>query len=677
MTHTPAPGESAATVLERISDQFADISHRFTAISDDMTALRGVLDTTDTPPASATQAHPATQAPRYTQAPQFTPPPPAAPAPPFVAPGHPIAPPVTPPPVTPHLIPPRLIPPGPTMRPVSPYPMPPVAPRPYAPYPTHRVRPSAAPKRSVSDRISSAAERGLIGKLLAGAGVAITLVGVVLLLVLAAQAGLLRPELRVAGGAMLAAILVGVGVWIGRDAGKRSGASALVATGIAAALFDALAITTIYHWAPDYVSLILAAAIAAGGLGVARWWDSQTLALMVGVPVLVFAPIITGGVDAVLVGFMLCVAASALWIQLGRNWTALFAVNTAATTVPLLFVIADGHHYRTDDIRWFFVLALMLNVLLALGSTLALLGSSSRPLLITLIAMASVVPMLGAEYLAGDVVAAMMLAATALTVIVLTFVSGTVRGVTHAVRTVWLTSASVTAAAALIAILDGRGILIGLAGIGLVVAVAACVTTEFALPMRIIATVFTAVALFASLPFGALNRLLVNSSLTVTEQAQLVIVAAVSLAAVAVLTWSWSQNRPEAELHTIGTVGALISLGLVTEICVGLGGALSGGSDSGFRAGHAVATIVWVATAAAGLVWARHRSGPVRTLTVTVSLAVIAAAVAKLFLFDLAALDGLFRVIAFIVVGLLLLSLGVVYAQSLNSTDGRRTAAHT
>ena len=58
-------------------------------------------------------------------------------------------------------------------------------------------------------------------------------------------------------------------------------------------------------------------------------------------------------------------------------------------------------------------------------------------------------------------------------------------------------------------------------------------------------------------------------------------------------------------------------------------------------------------------------------------MAVIAAAVAKLFLFDLAALDGVFRVIAFIVVGLLLLSLGVAYAQSLSSDerDGHPVAA--
>ncbi|KKW61947.1 hypothetical protein AAV95_24980, partial [Mycolicibacterium elephantis] len=41
-------------------------------------------------------------------------------------------------------------------------------------------------------------DEGWIGKVLAVAGVAVTLIGVVLLLVLAAQAGILRPEIRVA-----------------------------------------------------------------------------------------------------------------------------------------------------------------------------------------------------------------------------------------------------------------------------------------------------------------------------------------------------------------------------------------------------------------------------------------------------------------------------------------------
>ena len=83
-------------------------------------------------------------------------------------------------------------------------------PRPYVPpavpywpqYSAHyaqphpHVPPPPAPPQPRQERAG-----GWIGKVLAVAGVAVTLIGVVLLLVLAAQAGILRPEFRVAGGA--------------------------------------------------------------------------------------------------------------------------------------------------------------------------------------------------------------------------------------------------------------------------------------------------------------------------------------------------------------------------------------------------------------------------------------------------------------------------------------------
>ena len=80
----------------------------------------------------------------------------------------------------------------------------------YAPPP-----PQAAPQQAVPpvQPVVPKAPRdeGWIGKLLAVAGVAVTLVGVVLLLVLAAQAGLLRPEFRVAAGGGLAVATGGSG----------------------------------------------------------------------------------------------------------------------------------------------------------------------------------------------------------------------------------------------------------------------------------------------------------------------------------------------------------------------------------------------------------------------------------------------------------------------------------
>ena len=50
-------------------------------------------------------------------------------------------------------------------------------------------------------------------------------------------------------------------------------------------------------------------------------------------------------------------------------------------------------------------------------------------------------------------------------------------------------------------------------------------------------------------------------------------------------------------------------------------------------------------------------------------LALVAAAMAKLFLFDLGTLDGIFRVVVFIVVGLVLLGMGAGYARLLEKQD--------
>ncbi len=113
-----------------------------------------------------------------------------------------------------------------------------------------------------------------IGKVLAVAGVAVTLIGVVLLLVLAAQAGILRPEIRVGAGAVLAGALVAVAARLQRPPGGRVGAIALAATGVAAAYMDVIAITTIYDWVSAPVGLVIAAVIGGGGLTLARRWDS-------------------------------------------------------------------------------------------------------------------------------------------------------------------------------------------------------------------------------------------------------------------------------------------------------------------------------------------------------------------------------------------------------------------
>ena len=74
---------------------------------------------------------------------------------------------------------------------------------------------------------------------------------------------------------------------------------------------------------------------------------------------------------------------------------------------------------------------------------------------------------------------------------------------------------------------------------------------------------------------------------------------------------------------------------------------------SGFLFGHAVITVSWT-VAAIALLLRGIRSAALRA----VGLVLVGAAVLKLILFDLAFLDGLARVIAFLVAGLLLLLAG-------------------
>lgn len=108
--------------------------------------------------------------------------------------------------------------------------------------------PAARPKRSP-----------LTGaRLLAWTGGAVTLLGVVLLLALAASRGWFTPPARIAFGAVLGAGLVGLGVWLHRKETARAGALALVATGFATLYLVDAAATAVYDYLPAVPALLLA-----------------------------------------------------------------------------------------------------------------------------------------------------------------------------------------------------------------------------------------------------------------------------------------------------------------------------------------------------------------------------------------------------------------------------------
>ncbi|CAM5740091.1 hypothetical protein MAUB1S_01285 [Mycolicibacterium aubagnense] len=115
--------------------------------------------------------------------------------------------------------------------------------------------------------------------------------------------------------------------------------------------------------------------------------------------------------------------------------------------------------------------------------------------------------------------------------------------------------------------------------------------------------------------------------------------------------------------------GAVVAAAYASTMVTVTAGVLIGGVNGGFFAGHMVATIGWIAVAAALFGYAARRPKAQRSLPIGGGLALVAAAMAKLFLFDLGTLGGMFRVAVFIVVGLVLLAMGTGYARLLARQD--------
>ena len=554
-------------------------------------------------------------------------------------------------------------------RPSAPYPAPqPVpppmlVPQPYIP-PAAMYAPPPPPRQAPPPAPRPPRDASWIGKVLAVAGVAVTLIGVVLLLVLAAQAGILRPEIRVGAGAVLAGALVGVAARLNARAGGRVGAIALAATGVAAAYMDLIAVTTIYDWVSAPVGLVLAAVIGGGGLTLARRWDSQHLGLLVLLPLIVLAPIVTDGITMLLVAFMLAIAAASLPVQLGKDWIWLHAARIAAPTFPLLIALGAANVGDRND-AWLAGGCAIAAVLAVVGALLLLQFTGNR-VAMALLTIAGVFPVLCASVALAPTVAALMAAGLAAALLAIALVGDRLPGVSKIVRQIWSATSAVSALIAVTVAFRGE------------------VATPVLLAMAVVIAVAGRrddVARFVAVGFGVIGGLLYLSyapptsliwaTLLSTPDAVAILVSSMLLVAVVgAIIWSWTGRGvlDTDAMRVLLAVLAVVVVYAVTTFTV-TAGVLAGGESGGFFAGHMAATICWIAMAAALFVYAARRPRDDRSLSIAGGLALVAGSMAKLFLFDLGTLDGMFRVAVFIVVGLVLLGMGAGYARLLAQQD--------
>ncbi|WP_051342062.1 DUF2339 domain-containing protein [Pseudonocardia spinosispora] len=509
--------------------------------------------------------------------------------------------------------------------------------------------------------------------ILAWVGGAITLVGVVLFLALAASRGWFGVPLRLALGGALGLALVGIGARLHRREDGRAGALALAATGIAALYLDVGTATAKYDYLPHALGLALGLLVAVAGIALADRWRSELLACGVVVGVGLMLPFVNDGPLALLVALVLVPQVAAVPSVVRRGWTWLGLV---ASVFPVLYgwvavfgaLLSESNDRApsTTVLLAVFAVGAALAVLSARGVTEArAVGFSAARL------VAAPLPALGmaqdwygwqGAVLAGSV-GCVLLAIAGL---------GGRLGLPKPVAVAGAVAGGVAVFQATALAVHGAGLTGVLLGQALVLAVLAWLLgrTGPLLAAGLYGVIGLGLAVFHDAPVRALVTFpsepylswqgVPNSSALLTG---LTLSVLVTLLAIAVLVAGSRLRLVRADVESawlwapVGAIGLYGAAGVVLTATL-----LAVPRQAGFVGGHALVTISWTLIALALL--ARGIRRPVLRVA---GLVLVAAAVAKLFLFDLVALDGLARVAAFVGAGLLLLAAGSGYARLVRS----------
>ena len=520
---------------------------------------------------------------------------------------------------------------------------------------------------------------GAVIKALVITGAVVTLAGVAMLLTYAMQQGWFGPQARVTGGALLAGALVWAAHRV-RAHEARSGRGtaapvAIAATGYAAAYLDVVATTTVYDYLAPVYGLLLAGLVAATGLLLARRWDSELLAVITVLGAALLGPVVADALSWEVSAFLVLLAAAAAPAQLGRSWPALDASRTIP--VALLLLASIGAAAPGSSARWLLLGLAAAFAALGAGTALRRTADALESVLTTVLATAAAAPLLVSVGLLdrpGRTVAYVVAAAAYLSLTVLGGRGGLLRMTAHlraalgAVGTLGLLLAIGSAA-------PDQHI-----GTGLLLAASGYLALAGATHSRLTLALGSGVAVTAAVAYLPRVASILVPSLAVAHPEVTLVDSLLAAGMVAVLVWALAvvpavPGEVRALAAPVAWVGGL-TVTVATSVSAGvLLGRLLDLAQAGFVAGHAVATLAWMGAAVwllgRGLARARDAG-----LALRVGLVLAALSVAKLFLFDLASLAGLWRVAAFIGTGLLLLVAGTGYARALerSRTATPRTA---
>lgn len=502
---------------------------------------------------------------------------------------------------------------------------------------------------------------------IAAIGGSVMLAGIAFLLVVAIQAGLFPPIARVVAAAVLAVVLIGLGVWLqarheatpGRPINP--GALALVGTGLAAAMLDVIASTSLYQWIPVPAAYMFVGGLALAGMALAQRCSSGLLACLVSAGTMLLSPFISTGVELPVFLVIIAIATAVLGSDLGIAVRVVWSVFPAPVLVGYL-----SQAFRQDSGSQ---IALVVAVLAfaAVGVGIAWIDSLHRrpaPERAALVVVPTAAPLFllsGLSLLRPGWPVGLVLAAAYLAVAVLAGRRAQEPGpvllsaVTGVVGSGLLFATWVE--------LGGRE----MTSLALTLSATGYLVAAGLWRRRWMDWVAGAGGVIALLVYLAVNQpfLALDAGLAVRELTYWDVVAAFAATALAVAaTWWGSRLAPQQSARVVmaGAVAALLTFSVMVVAAGVVIGDLAGAARNGFLVAHLVVTVLWISCAAWLILTPSPRLSDARRMGFVLG----SLALAKLLFLDLATLPGLFRVLSFIAVGAVMLAVAVRYR---NETD--------
>lgn len=502
---------------------------------------------------------------------------------------------------------------------------------------------------------------GMLSKVMAFVGAGVLLIGVALLLILAARAGWFGPVPRTVGGGLLAIALLVSGIRIHANSPRNPGALALAASGFAAGYLDVVAASAIYNWIPIPVALCIGFALALAGLWLSRGWGKESMAVIVVGGALLLVPALGTDIRATVI-FMVTLTVATASLRVNRLWTVLSLVRTvptvAVTTLASLNVsirpaetpvlIAAGAALLLASLHECRLQSLPGDV----SETTWLTSEVRQHVSVATLPVMSL-PLAACGVMADRTPGAIVLFAAGTGLVVLSVLPAIFNRI---VRTTAGALGTVAVLLGFMRLLDSSSLLTVGLGVAFVTMLAGLVARDMASTIRGAVIGVLGGALW--LP-SALMVVLAWDGASVAVMASSALVAACCTVAIVALD-RWSSVGATATLSLASL--ALGALSVTTISLTSLIGTAGGSTADGFRAGHALVTVAWIAIAG------RLLLRPGRLLDQRIqkryALGLGSVALAKLFLYDMSALPGMARIGAFIACGVLLMVLAARYARA-------------